>query len=129
MPMAGNDEPVLRAGQRHVQQPAELLFGFRIRHSALKLRCRDIAVLAGRPDGHAVDDEHGGRHCFRSGRCIRQHNDRRLQALGAVHGHNADLPFRCGEVALDLDEPGFHFGDEGLQGRRLRRIKALRTRE
>ena len=58
---------------------------------------------------------------------IGQEHDRRLQTLGAVHGHDADLVALLLHVALDLDVGRVHRVDEALQ--RWRRFPVEAKRE
>ena len=60
---------------------------------------------------------------------IRQEHDRRLQALGAMHRHDADLVALLLHVALDLDVGRAHGVDEALQRRRGFPVEAERKVE
>ena len=58
---------------------------------------------------------------------VRQEHDRRLEALGAMHRHDADLVALLLHVALDLDVGRAQRIDEALQ--RWRRLPVKRERE
>ena len=83
-----------------------------------------LRIAAGRPHemadifGRCAVPRHGveprpliARACARVG----QEHDRRLQAFGAVHRHDADLVALLLHVALDLDVAGAKLIEEALQ--------------
>ena len=124
-------EPVARARQRHVEQPVALLrLGLRRRRLGL-LHDVEIARALDRPQEgrrrvgrplRAVELQQAAGPPPRSGRAgVGQEHDRRLQALGAVHGHDAHLVVPLLHVALDHAGAVAQPAQEPLQRRRRRR--------
>ena len=117
---AADIEPVLRAGQTDIQQAAVFL------HLAVPPRSlfRDVMcgdMIAGRLPQWQLVIAPQHRHLLVGDRHrIGQKDDRRFEALGAVHGQDADLVARAGrEVALDLGVGGRQPAQKPLQRRHM----------
>ena len=117
---AADDEPVLRAGERDVEQAAMLAQVARFLDGAeFAAELRVVALLAG-PEGRAVfGDEQAVAIAAMGSAGVGQDDDGRFEALGAVHGHHADFALRAGEFALHLAAAAFDGVEEELQAGRL----------
>ena len=122
VPVSGDQQPVLRARQRHIQQPPVFFMRFGFRNQPRPRRRLDIAILARRPDQRSVHGQDGIARQFRFRGCIRQDHDRRLQPLRPVHRHDPDFRTRLRQVALDLHGSRLKRRHEQLKRRRPGRI-------
>ena len=127
---AADDQPFGRARHRHVKQPP--VFVARLASAASRAAAigADVVVLRRRPRPSGRRARHRllrrqrqqsrRMPALRRRRGVGEDDDRRLQPLGAVHGHHAHLVALHLHVALDLGLRRAQPGDEALQRRRLR---------
>ena len=118
----GDDEPVLRAGERHIEKTAALAlrrfvgFAFRGAHGGGRFvvgqRENHIAVRA--EEKFAVPAR-----ALRQGGGVGQNDDIRFQTLGAMHRHHPHFVAAAIHVALDLRFAAFEPVQEPFQRRRV----------
>ena len=129
--VAAHHQPLGGARHRHIEQAAIFVARFaaapcaRASPSApTSLPCAPAQTRrSGAPGGASGGScsSRGGCAARRRRRGVGEDDDRRLKALGAVHGHHPHLVARHLHVALHLGCGGAQPGDEALQRRRLAR--------
>ncbi len=100
---AADIEPVLGARHRNVEETAIFLGAKTLRRLLRRIERRRRAIVTGRPQRQPVPGPQHARHLGRHLQRVGQEDDRRLQALGAVHRQDAHL------VAPALVEIALHF--------------------
>ena len=128
---AAHDQPVDRARHRDIEQPAVLVLGLAARRSrAAATGATSVAFgpaqtkrsgAPGAPSGRQRQQPRLAlRRPRRRRRGVGEDHDRRLQPLGAVHGHHPHLVAGDLHVALHVGPGRAQPGDEALQRRASR---------
>ena len=118
---AADIEPVLGPRHGHVQQAAVLVVADGVRRRPGRRRRLVAVALVGRPQHQlpALGPEQGRARGPRHLHSVGQDHDRRLQALGPMHGHHPHRAPALLQVALHLRLAGGEPMQEALQRRRV----------
>ena len=121
---AGDDQPLRRAGQRHVKQPPVLFeVAFLFGENAF-LEWRAALLFFGPKQGcdtaradFDIQSQRRAAHLAWVRSRVGKDNHRRLEALGPVHSHHAHLVAAAARVALHIDRPAREPCEKAIQRR------------